>query len=36
GCTEIPLLLGDKANESDIINPSQLIAEAVISKVLEI
>jgi len=35
GCTEIPLLLGDKANEPDIINPSQLLAEAAIKKALE-
>ncbi len=35
GCTEIPILLGDKANEPDIINPSQLLAEAVVKKALE-
>lgn len=30
GCTEIPLLLGDKANESDLINPIALLAEAAV------
>jgi aspartate racemase len=28
GCTEIPLLLGNKENESDLINPTALLAEA--------
>lgn len=35
GCTEIPVLLDEKANEPDIINPSQLLAEAVVRKALE-
>ena len=30
GCTEIPLLLGNKAGEKDLINPSQLLAEAAV------
>ena len=30
GCTEVPLLLGDKAGEKDLINPSQLLAEAAV------
>ncbi len=30
GCTEIPLLLGDKANEPDLINPAALLAEAAV------
>jgi aspartate racemase len=30
GCTEIPLLLGDKANEPDLINPLELLAEAAV------
>jgi aspartate racemase len=30
GCTEIPLLLGDKANESGLINPLALLAEAAV------
>jgi aspartate racemase len=34
GCTEIPILLGDVANDSDIINPSQLLAEAAVEKAL--
>ena len=34
GCTEIPILLGKSANDSDIINPSQLLAEAVVEKAL--
>jgi aspartate racemase len=28
GCTEIPLLLGENAAEADLINPSQLLADA--------
>lgn len=35
GCTEIPLLLGNQADKPDIINPSQLLAEAAIKKALE-
>ena len=34
GCTEVPILLGDSADEVDIINPSQLLAEAVVEKAL--
>jgi aspartate racemase len=30
GCTEIPLLLGDLANEPDLVNPAQLLAEAAV------
>lgn len=30
GCTEVPLLLGNKAGEKDLINPSQLLAEAAV------
>jgi aspartate racemase len=34
GCTEIPILLGTEANAPDIINPSQLLAEAAIKRSL--
>lgn len=34
GCTEVPILLGQVAEDSDIINPSQLLAEAAIKRVL--
>ena len=34
GCSEIPILLGDNANDPDIINPSQLLAEAAVKKAL--
>jgi aspartate racemase len=30
GCTEIPLLLGDGAEASDLVNPAQLLAEAAV------
>ena len=30
GCTEVPLLLGSKAQEKDLINPSSLLAEAAV------
>ena len=30
GCTEVPLLLGKDADASDLINPSQLLAEAAV------
>jgi aspartate racemase len=30
GCTEIPLLLGGQAEADDLINPAQLLAEAVV------
>ena len=35
GCTEIPILLGDEAEATDIINPSQLLAEAAVDRALE-
>lgn len=34
GCTEIPILLGEAENDPDIINPSQLLAEASVKKSL--
>ena len=34
GCTELPILLDDEADETDIINPSQLVAETAIKKAL--
>ena len=34
GCTEIPLLLGDSANDADLVNPAQLLAEAAIRRAL--
>lgn len=34
GCTEVPILLGKAAEEPDIINPSQLLAEATVKKAL--
>ena len=34
GCTELPLLLGEEAEQPDIINPSQLLAEAAIEHAL--
>lgn len=34
GCTEIPVLLGELSNGENIINPSQLLAEAVVKKAL--
>lgn len=33
-CTELPILLGQTANDPDIINPSQLLAEAAVTKAL--
>lgn len=30
GCTEIPLLLGENSVETDLVNPSQLLAEAAV------
>ena len=30
GCTEIPLLLGELADQPDLINPAQLLAEAAV------
>jgi aspartate racemase len=35
GCTEIPLLLGKKVNESDLINPLELLAEATVKFAVE-
>jgi len=35
GCTELPILLGDEADKTDIINPSQLVAVTAIKKALE-
>lgn len=34
GCTEVPLLLGDAADEPDLINPIQLLAEAAINRAI--
>jgi aspartate/glutamate racemase len=34
GCTEIPLLLGDFADEPDLINPAQLLAETAVNHAL--
>ncbi len=31
GCTEVPLLLGDKAGADDLLNPLQLLAEASVN-----
>lgn len=36
GCTEIPILLGEAANDPDILNPNQLLAEAVVEKCLQL
>lgn len=33
-CTELPILLGSTANDPDIINPSQILAEAAVTKAL--
>ena len=30
GCTELPLLLDEDANEADLVNPTQLLAEAAV------
>jgi aspartate racemase len=35
GCTELPLLLGADADEPDLINPAQLLAEAAIRYALD-
>jgi len=35
GCTEIPILLGSRADGDGIINPSQLLAEAAVRKSLQ-
>lgn len=34
GCTEIPLLLGEHANQADLLNPAQLLAEAAVKHAL--
>jgi aspartate racemase len=34
GCTEIPLLLGDKGESGDLINPAGLLAEAAVRRAL--
>ena len=34
GCTEIPLLLGQKAEAGDLINPAALLADAVVRRAL--
>jgi aspartate racemase len=34
GCTEIPLLLRESADEADLINPAQLLAEAAVRATL--
>ncbi len=35
GCTEIPILLGEITDDHDIINPSQILAEAAVKRALE-
>ena len=35
GCTEIPILLGKTSTDSDILNPSQLLAKAAVKRALE-
>ena len=35
GCTEIPLLLGERATAADLVNPGQLLAEAVVRRAIE-
>ena len=35
GCTELPLLLGKAADQADLINPAQLLAEAAVKAALE-
>jgi aspartate racemase len=35
GCTEIPLLLGEDANAGDLVNPAQLLAQAVVRRAIE-
>jgi aspartate/glutamate racemase len=32
GCTEIPLLLGQKSESGDLINPAALLAEAAVRR----
>jgi aspartate/glutamate racemase len=36
GCTEIPLLLGDAAGASDLVNTLQLLAEAAVNHALNV
>jgi len=35
GCTEIPLLLGDDADQPDLVNPAQLLAEVAVRRSIE-
>ena len=35
GCTEIPLLLGEETEAPDLVNPSQLLAEAAVRHAIE-
>ena len=35
GCTELPLLLKEIEGEPDLINPTQLLAEAAVRKAIE-
>ena len=35
GCTEIPLLVGDLADQPDLINPAQLLAEVAVAYALD-
>jgi len=34
GCTEIPLLLGESANDAYLVNPAQLLAEAAVQRAM--
>ena len=34
GCTEVPLLLGEHAEAADLINPTQVLAEAAVKAAL--
>ena len=36
GCSELPLLLGSETDARDILNPSQLLAEAAVKKALQV
>jgi aspartate racemase len=35
GCTEVPLLLGDSADADDLVNPTELLAQAVVRRAAE-
>jgi aspartate racemase len=35
GCTELPLLLGERTEDPDLINPAQLLAEAAVRRAIE-